>query len=108
MGAALFGVGWGVAGMCPGANLAALGTGDPRGALFALSWISGLLLTRSTLEWVGAASDPKRVSSGGSSAVASTGADSWSGDSTGVYTTASTLGRDNSLARGTRGSAARR
>ena len=45
-GAALFGAGWGAAGMCPGANLVALGGGDARVLLFALSWMGGLFLMR--------------------------------------------------------------
>lgn len=46
LGAALFGAGWGAAGMCPGANLVALGSGDPSALLFALSWTCSLLLVQ--------------------------------------------------------------
>lgn len=45
-GALLFGLGWGIAGMCPGANVVAMGTGDPRAWLFAVSWMASLILSR--------------------------------------------------------------
>ena len=46
IGAAIFGVGWGIAGFCPGAALAALGTGSPAvmvfiGAMIAGQWFAG-------------------------------------------------------------------
>ncbi|MGE6106387.1 DUF6691 family protein [Aeromonas sobria] len=42
-GAALFGVGWGLLGICPGPGLALLGTGQPLIALFVLAMAVGLL-----------------------------------------------------------------
>lgn len=45
-GAALFGVGWGIAGFCPGAALPALGTGRWEVALFVASVIGGIFLRR--------------------------------------------------------------
>jgi len=42
LGATLFGVGWGLAGFCPGPALAALVTGSMDVALFALSMIAGM------------------------------------------------------------------
>lgn len=45
-GAALFGVGWGIAGFCPGGALPALGTGRGDVFLFVAAVIAGMLLTR--------------------------------------------------------------
>ncbi|GAB5431503.1 DUF6691 family protein [Tritonibacter mobilis] len=45
-GAALFGVGWGIAGFCPGAAIPALGTGRWEVALFLLAVIGGFFLRR--------------------------------------------------------------
>lgn len=46
LGSATFGVGWGIAGFCPGGALPALGTGEPGVYLFVASLIAGLLLAR--------------------------------------------------------------
>lgn len=46
LGSATFGVGWGIAGFCPGGALPALGTGDPIVFLFIAALIGGLLLAR--------------------------------------------------------------
>lgn len=43
-GSALFGIGWALAGLCPGPALASLSYGGPMGLVFALSMISGMLL----------------------------------------------------------------
>ncbi len=48
-GAALFGLGWGLAGLCPGPAIAALSTGRGDVALFAASLIAGAGLFRFTL-----------------------------------------------------------
>jgi len=45
-GSALFGVGWGLVGLCPGPAIANLGFLDPRAALFVLSMIAGMGLYR--------------------------------------------------------------
>lgn len=45
-GAALFGIGWGIAGFCPGAAIPALGTGRWEVALFLASVIGGFYLRR--------------------------------------------------------------
>ncbi len=45
-GAALFGIGWGIAGFCPGAALPALGTGRWEVVLFIVAVIGGLALRR--------------------------------------------------------------
>jgi uncharacterized membrane protein YedE/YeeE len=46
LGSATFGLGWGIAGFCPGGALPALGTGDPTVFLFLAALIGGLLLAR--------------------------------------------------------------
>jgi uncharacterized membrane protein YedE/YeeE len=46
LGSATFGVGWGIAGFCPGGALPALGTGRPEVFLFVAALIGGLLLAR--------------------------------------------------------------
>lgn len=46
LGSATFGVGWGIAGFCPGGALPALGSGDPSVLLFIAALIGGLLLAR--------------------------------------------------------------
>lgn len=43
-GAALFGVGWGLAGLCPGPALANLGTVTPEGLAFVLALVAGMAL----------------------------------------------------------------
>lgn len=45
-GAALFGVGWGIAGFCPGAAVPALGTGRWEVALFLAAVVAGFFLRR--------------------------------------------------------------
>lgn len=42
-GAALFGVGWGLGGLCPGPALAGLAAGEPRVWIFALAMAAGAL-----------------------------------------------------------------
>ena len=46
LGSATFGVGWGIAGFCPGGALPAVGTGDPTVFLFLAALTGGLLLAR--------------------------------------------------------------
>jgi uncharacterized protein len=46
LGSATFGVGWGIAGFCPGGALPALGTGRPEVFLFLAALIAGLLIAR--------------------------------------------------------------
>lgn len=45
-GSALFGIGWGIAGFCPGAAIPALGTGRWEVALFLAAVIAGFFLRR--------------------------------------------------------------
>jgi uncharacterized protein len=60
LGAALFGVGWGLAGYCPGPGFAALTIGSWEPIVFVATMIIGFLLHRI---WAGYAAGGKRVSS---------------------------------------------
>jgi uncharacterized protein len=50
LGAIIFGVGWGLAGFCPGPALAALASGSPGVALFVAAMIAG--------QWLGSRAEP--------------------------------------------------
>lgn len=41
-GSALFGIGWGVAGFCPGPGLVALGMGEAKAAVFVVAMLAGM------------------------------------------------------------------
>jgi uncharacterized protein len=43
-GSAVFGVGWGIAGFCPGGSIPALGTGDGSVILFTVALLAGIIL----------------------------------------------------------------
>lgn len=43
-GSLLFGIGWGLAGICPGPALVLIGAGAPRGLVFAAAMIAGMML----------------------------------------------------------------
>lgn len=45
-GSALFGIGWGISGFCPGGALPALGTGAPEVFAFVAALIAGMILAR--------------------------------------------------------------
>ena len=45
-GSAVFGIGWGIAGFCPGASIPALGLGHVSAAIFVLSLLVGILIAR--------------------------------------------------------------
>ena len=45
-GSAVFGIGWGIAGFCPGGALPALGTGSPAVFIFVAALLAGILLAR--------------------------------------------------------------
>jgi hypothetical protein len=49
-GAALFGVGWGLSGFCPGPALASLALGAPEAWLFVTAMAAGMVLQRLALE----------------------------------------------------------
>ena len=45
-GSAVFGVGWGIAGFCPGGALPVLGTGDSEVLIFAAAMVSGIVAAK--------------------------------------------------------------
>ncbi|WP_457279280.1 DUF6691 family protein [Polaromonas sp. P5_D5] len=47
-GSALFGMGWGLAGFCPGPGLVALGMGEPKATVFVLAMLAGMAI----FEWL--------------------------------------------------------
>jgi uncharacterized membrane protein YedE/YeeE len=51
LGAALFGVGWGVAGFCPGPALVGLGMGQPKALLFVAAMLAGMALFELIERW---------------------------------------------------------
>lgn len=46
VGPAIFGIGWGLAGICPGPGLVALGAGSASGAGFVVAMVAGMALAR--------------------------------------------------------------
>ena len=44
IGSALFGVGWGLAGFCPGPSLVSLGSGELKALVFVVAMLGGMLL----------------------------------------------------------------
>lgn len=62
LGSATFGVGWGIAGFCPGGALPAIGTAQPEVLIFIAALIGGLLLAR-VLQAMTPAPKPVRPSS---------------------------------------------
>lgn len=45
-GSAIFGIGWGIAGFCPGASIPALGLGHASAAIFVAALLVGILIAR--------------------------------------------------------------
>jgi len=54
VGPAIFGVGWGLAGFCPGPAFVALGSGSAAGAIFVAAMLAGMAIARLAL-WRAAA-----------------------------------------------------
>ncbi|MFY8107042.1 MAG: DUF6691 family protein [Elstera sp.] len=50
LGPAIFGIGWGLAGFCPGPALVALGTGSLSAAIFATAMLAGMSLGRTSFD----------------------------------------------------------
>jgi hypothetical protein len=46
-GSAIFGIGWGITGFCPGGSIPALGLGEPDAFVFVASMVGGIILARS-------------------------------------------------------------
>lgn len=44
VGSVMFGVGWGLAGFCPGPGLVAFGAGEPKAVVFVASMVAGMAL----------------------------------------------------------------
>ena len=44
MGGVLFGIGWGIAGFCPGPGLVALGMGETKALVFVTAMLAGMLV----------------------------------------------------------------
>lgn len=63
-GSAMFGVGWGLAGYCPGPAIVSIVTG-PAAILFVLAMAAGMALQRATTKTSGLASGDPAPSSGG-------------------------------------------
>ena len=51
-GSALFGIGWGMAGICPGPALSLLVSGQPMIGLFVAAMVAGVLLIDRALPWL--------------------------------------------------------
>lgn len=63
-GAAVFGIGWGIAGFCPGGALPALGTGQSEVILFTVALLGGVFAAKGAMKLmhrVVMLADPKRV-----------------------------------------------
>ncbi|WBU53923.1 DUF6691 family protein [Paracoccus sp. SCSIO 75233] len=45
-GSTIFGIGWGIAGFCPGGALPALGSGEPKVFLFTAALVAGVFIAR--------------------------------------------------------------
>ena len=43
-GGTLFGIGWGIAGFCPGPSLVALGMGEPKALVFVAAMLAGMMV----------------------------------------------------------------
>ncbi|MBI2726618.1 MAG: YeeE/YedE family protein [Polaromonas sp.] len=59
LGSLLFGVGWGVAGFCPGPGLVALGMGESKGLVFVAAMLAGMVV----FELVEKLRSPRRLQS---------------------------------------------
>lgn len=52
IGSAIFGIGWGLGGYCPGPAITSLATGDLRTIVFVAAMIAGMLLYTKTQSWI--------------------------------------------------------
>ena len=48
-GSAVFGIGWGIAGFCPGGALPALGTGNPDVLIFTAALVAGIFIAKAAM-----------------------------------------------------------
>jgi len=63
-GAAIFGVGWGLGGLCPGPSVVAAASGNTSAIAFVLAMLAGMYLRHRTMERDGAAAAARRHRSG--------------------------------------------
>lgn len=61
-GAAIFGIGWGIAGFCPGGAIPAIGTGRAEVFIFVGGMVAGLIVTRVVLAKLSSQSQSPRFS----------------------------------------------
>ena len=59
-GALIFGAGWGLAGFCPGPSIVSMASGQPKGLVFVLAMLAGMLLFQ-WFEAAGARQDQRPV-----------------------------------------------
>jgi uncharacterized membrane protein YedE/YeeE len=55
LGSTVFGVGWGLAGYCPGPALVSLGSGQGKAAVFTLAMVAGMAIYEAVERWRGRA-----------------------------------------------------
>ncbi|MGO9059709.1 MAG: DUF6691 family protein [Candidatus Binataceae bacterium] len=67
-GAALFGIGWGLGGFCPGPAIASIATGHPPVLLFVAAMIAGICLYNLAQRWIAGAASPAHRDAGISAA----------------------------------------
>lgn len=51
-GSAIFGIGWGITGFCPGGSIPALGLGEPDAFIFVAAMIAGIMLARNARQFL--------------------------------------------------------
>lgn len=61
LGSAIFGLGWGLAGFCPGASIPALGLMRPDAFVFVAAMIGGMLIARAIRRSLDARSAPQKA-----------------------------------------------
>jgi uncharacterized membrane protein YedE/YeeE len=69
-GSALFGVGWGLGGYCPGPSIVSLGAGRRDALVFVVAMFVGMFLVSRYQSWKGAPTEPERDLSGSGTAAA--------------------------------------
>ena len=52
IGSLAFGIGWGLAGFCPGPGIVSMGAGQPKAALFVIAMIAGMLVFEVLERWL--------------------------------------------------------
>ena len=52
LGSAVFGIGWGLAGFCPGPALVSLASGQEKAAIFVVAMLAGMLVYQAAERWI--------------------------------------------------------